>query len=216
MAQSAKLTSIDAVRKLAVALRRYIEDAGSALSELDMEVNRALQWIDHDRKEYWHDQVRRGMERVAGARANLERKMICRVDDQRSSQLDEKKALDQEKHRLEQARDKTEIVRQWARTIHHEAIEYRGNVNHLAGFLQLDLPRAIALLTRMSRALESYVAVAQRADTAVDWTKVMNDAESRLEEAAAGTLPDTAADAPSAASPAGAEAQPSAGEEEGK
>ena len=35
-------------------------EAGSALDDLQMEIQRGLQWIHHDCKEYWAAEVRRG------------------------------------------------------------------------------------------------------------------------------------------------------------
>ena len=53
MPAAAKVTSIDAVERMAAALQAFRDEAGSGLDDLQMEIQRGLQWIHHDRKEYW-------------------------------------------------------------------------------------------------------------------------------------------------------------------
>jgi len=167
MSRFAKLTSIDAVAKLATALRSFGEEASAALDNLELEARRAIEWIQHDRKDYWAGQVRRGWDQVAEARADLERCMTFhRVADHRPSCRDEKLALEKAKRRLRTAEEKVQAVRHWSHVLGHEVTEYRGSVNQLAGWLESDLPRALAALERMTTALESYVALESAADAA--------------------------------------------------
>ena len=167
MSRFAKLTSIDAVERFATALRCFGEEASAALDTLELEARRAVEWIGHDRKDYWAQQVRRGWDHVAEARAELERCMTFhRVADHRPSCRDEKLALEKAKRRLRTAEEKVQAVRHWSHVVGHEVTEYRGSVNQLAGWLQGDLPRALAALQRMTTALESYVALESTADAA--------------------------------------------------
>lgn len=160
MSRSAKVISIDAVEKQAAALETFKEEAAAALDSLELEVRRALDWILHDRKEFWEHEVRRGWGRVAEARAELERKMTYHsVGNYQPACRDEKLALERAKRRLRAAEEKVEVVRRWARTIEHEATEFRGAANQLADWLQADLPQAMAELKHVAAALESYVAV---------------------------------------------------------
>ena len=145
MTRYANLTSVDAVRLLAAALRSFEEDAGGALADLQMQVNRVLEWIHHDRKEYWAERVRRGHQEVAEAKQNLERRLIYRATDERPSCREEKAALEKAKRRLEVAQEKVQAVRQWAHSIEHEIRDFRGSINQLAGWVQTDLPRACAV-----------------------------------------------------------------------
>ena len=71
------------MRLLAAALRSFEEDAGGALADLQMQINRVLEWIHHDRKEYWAERVRRGHQEVAEAKQNLERRLIFRATKER-------------------------------------------------------------------------------------------------------------------------------------
>lgn len=157
MTRGAKLISIDAVDDLRAALHKFAEEAASALADLDLDVKRAVDWILHDRKDYWANEVRQGWDRVADARANLERRMIYRVSEQRPSAIEEKKALDHAKRRLETAQQKVQAVRHWSYVVQREMNEYVAVIGQMSAWLQNDLPRAQAALKRMSRALEAYV-----------------------------------------------------------
>ena len=53
MSRFARVTSIDVLQTLAAALQKFRGEAAGALDDLDIEIRRALEWIHHDRKEYW-------------------------------------------------------------------------------------------------------------------------------------------------------------------
>lgn len=167
MSPRARLISIDAVDALRAALAKFGEEAASALADLDLEVKRGADWIQHDRKEYWAQEVRLGWDRVAEARANLQRRMIYRVSEERPSALEEKKALEAAKRRLQTAQQKVEAVRRWSYLVQREMNEYVAVIGQLAAWLQNDLPRALAALKRMGIALDAYVGTPVSAEAEV-------------------------------------------------
>ena len=160
MPRFARVTSIDALQAMSAALECFHADARSALDELEMQIRRALQWINHDCREYWTQEVRRGFERVAEARVQLQQALTFRrVGEHQPSCVDEKKALEQAKRRLQTAQGKVEAIRHWAVVIERAVNEYRGSRAGLVNWLDADLPQAVAALKRMREALESYVAL---------------------------------------------------------
>ncbi len=167
MARAAKVTSIDAVVRMATALQAFRSEAGGALDDLQQEIQRALEWIHHDCKEYWADEVRRGWQEVTEARLALQHATTYRrVADHQPTCVDEKRALAAAKRRLQLAQEKVEAVRHWSRVIERAVDEYRAARSPLATFLEADLPRAVAVLDRMNEALQSYVALGVAADPA--------------------------------------------------
>jgi chromosome segregation ATPase len=160
MSGFAKVTSTEAVERLASALDAFKEEAVAALDSLELEVRRVLEWICHDRKDFWDQEVRRGWNRVAEARAELERRMTYhRVGEHQPACRDEKLALEKAKRQLHTAEQKIEVVRRWRKAVEQELTEYQGAVNQLSSWLQSDHPRAMADLKRMTAALGSYVAL---------------------------------------------------------
>jgi len=159
MAQ-ARLTRIDAVRDMAVAVDAFRTEAIAALENLDMEIRRTLEWIHHDRHEHWNHQVRRGWERITEARVQLQQAMTARrIDERDPACIDEKKALARAKQRLETAQEKVEAVRHCARAIDHAVDEYRGARTPLASWLDSESSKALAALRRMMDNLEDYLAL---------------------------------------------------------
>ena len=159
MGQSANVTSLDAMRRIKVALIRFAEDAANALGSLQQEVYRAIDWLEHDRPHYWRAQVRKSYERVAEARVQLERARMRDVAGHRPSCYDEKKALALAKQRLEFTQEKVEAVRRWAVVVREEADEYRGRLGGLERCIETDIPRTLAMLERSIAALEAYTEI---------------------------------------------------------
>jgi len=164
MDRFANVRSIDALEKLAAALRSFAEEATVALEELGMDVHRAIQWVQYEQKEYWSAQLLRAQEAVQEAKLCLERKRMFRVGDTKPSCHEEQLALDAAKRRLELTRQKLEAVRRWTRLLGHESMECKSGVAPLAHWLQTDVPRALAVLKRMQAALESYVGLQSSAE----------------------------------------------------
>ena len=157
MNHSAQVRSIDALEHMAAALRVFAEEASVALDDLRMDLHRVIQWIEYDQKDYWTQELRRAQQMVTEARLNLERARMFRFGDNEPSCHAEKKALEAAQRRVEAVRRKLETVKRWGRLLEHEATECRGAVAPLAHWVQTDVPRAVALLHRLSGALESYV-----------------------------------------------------------
>jgi exonuclease VII large subunit len=167
MTQAARLTSIDAVREMSAAMTVFRTEMVAALDEIDMEIRRALEWIHHERKQYWDGEARRGMERVTEARIQLQQAMTSkRVADHEPSCYDEKKAVDRAKRRADLAEKKKAVVRHWQHAIDHAVNEYRGGRTQLSSWLDAEVPRGLATLERLSQSLESYVSLAVPAGVA--------------------------------------------------
>ncbi len=159
MAESAKITSIEVLSRLAATLRSFEEESSVALDELNRQARRAVEWIQHDQREYWRLQLRKRWDGVSAARANLARARATKVADHQPACREERKALEKAKRRLQIAQEKVEVVRRWSNTIVHELNEYKGGTSRFASWLQGDLPKAVATLSRMSDSLDSYVSV---------------------------------------------------------
>ncbi|MGA2031448.1 MAG: hypothetical protein ABSG68_04265 [Thermoguttaceae bacterium] len=160
MPRAAHVKSIDTIQTLANAVEAFRADCATALDDLRMEIRRAEQWIHHDRKQYWEEEVRRGWDRVTEARLALQQARTSRrIADHEPSLVDEKKALERAQRRLELAQRKVEAVRHYTRLIDHTVNEYRALGSQLANWLEAEEPRAVAALKRMMDALEAYLAV---------------------------------------------------------
>lgn len=164
MGRLAKVTSIDVIEHFAAAMTCFGEDARTSLEGIDMEVRRALNWIQREQKDYWTQRIRRGWDEVNIARKELERKLMFYPGDDRPSTHDERLALEAAKRRLQLAQEKVEAVKHWSHRAQREANEYIGAIQPLKAWLEFELPKALADLGRMARALEDYVALESSAE----------------------------------------------------
>jgi hypothetical protein len=163
----AKVTSIDVIERFAAALTCFGEGAKTSLDGIEMEVRKALHWIQREQKDYWTQRIRRGWDEVSIARKELERKLLFYPGDDRPSCHDERLALEAAKRRLQIAQEKLEAVKRWSHRAEREVNEYIGAVMQLKEWIDHDLPRAQTDLGRMARALEDYVALESSAETEI-------------------------------------------------
>jgi hypothetical protein len=159
MGATANLTSTDALVRLKLALQYFHQGAIDGLTAVALEVQRFVDWVEHDRAKFWAMKVRRGFDKVAEARSNLERCQMMNVAGHTPECRDEKKALERAKRELAHAEEKVEKVRHWSRALRHEATEYQARAGQLTGWLEGEFPKAVAVLERMTAAIENYLAV---------------------------------------------------------
>jgi hypothetical protein len=159
MGATAKLTSTDALTRLKLALQYFHLGANDGLTAVAMEVQRFIDWVEHDRAKFWAMKVRKGFDKIAEARSNLERCQMMNVAGHTPECRDEKKALERAKRELAYAEEKVAKVKHWSRALRHEATEYQARAGQLTGWLEGEFPKAVAALERMIAAIENYLAV---------------------------------------------------------
>ena len=146
------------MQAMAATMECFRADAASALDDLEMEIRRAVEWINHECRQYWSHEVHRAWQGLYEAQVQLQQAMTYhRVAERQPTCADQKKAVQQAKLRLSTAQIKVEAVAHWALMIDRAVHEYRGNRAHLVNWLDSDLPQAVAALGRMTAALETYI-----------------------------------------------------------
>jgi hypothetical protein len=196
----ANVRSLDSVQRFRPKVSKFEEDLAAALTSLRQEINRMLQWLDHDCPSYWQNQVRLGFDRVAEARTTLMRKQMITVAGHRAECIDEKKALAKAKQNLDIAQEKVQACRQWSIKAHRAADEYTARVGRVEQHVGKSLPRIKVMLDRMIAALESYASVERGAVSDLNMTvEVETDAPAEQEAVAtSATQQQTAKVAPGA------------------
>ena len=160
MSRFARVTSIDALQTTASALQKFKAEAAVAMDDLDAEVRRGLEWIQHERKDFWSQELRRRSEQMAEARLHLQQARAARQFEGREPDcIDEQRALACAKRRVETAEEKGQAVRHWSRAVEQAVEEYQRSRNLFLSWLDIDLPKAVAALNRMSDTLDTYVSL---------------------------------------------------------
>jgi hypothetical protein len=157
MSPGAKVQSIDTLREFRVSLSNFGSAATQAMAAVEIEIRRTLDWLKHDQVKYWQQEVRRREDKVGEARQDLSRCLISTTaGGTQASCTDQKVALEKAKKRLDEAREKVEVVRRWCQIVEQEVGDYRGPAQQLTTMLDGDVPKAMALLARKIQALEQY------------------------------------------------------------
>ncbi|SIN72112.1 hypothetical protein SAMN05444166_0421 [Singulisphaera sp. GP187] len=159
MSNQAAVHSIEALKDLRVALALFSEDALSALGAVEMEARRTVQWLQHDRRMYWQDQLKRRREQVASAQAELFRRQLGKRPDSSPSCGEQKELLRRAEASLHDAEMRSAMVKKWDTALQQAVFEYHGSIRRIKDLSSGDVPRAMLKLERMVDALEAYLRV---------------------------------------------------------
>lgn len=162
MNSSAKVTSLDAMRTFYSAILKFAEEAELALAMMRTESLRSIDWIENDRPSYWKRQIQKSYDLVAHRRQELQHCKMRTFGDFRPSCIEEKKALENAKRRLQFCQATYDQIPQWASKIRHESEEHRGRMGQIGHILAAEVPQMLGLLKNMIQALEDYAEVGNR------------------------------------------------------
>ena len=153
---NANVHSVDAIKDVRMALVKFQERATTAMGDLRQKIDRTVAWLELDRPNYWREQERRAYDLVASTRVALETCKLRTVAGRRSDCIEEKKAFERAKMRMECVREKQQAVKKWMVQAGREANEYRSRTSNFQRTLENDVPLMIAQLGRMIDAIEAY------------------------------------------------------------
>lgn len=169
MSQAARVESIERLKDLRVALCLFAESARTGLLEADSEIQRVGLWLKNEQLRYWKSQIVSRSELLTRAKIALNQKKLTKTPlGGHYSCVDEEKALQLARRRLEEAETKLANVQKWNRRLDEEVFEYKGQVQALGRMVDSELPTAIARLDRMIESLESYVSLKAASGEEVD------------------------------------------------
>lgn len=157
MSTQADIKSIDTLAFVKGAFATYIHETGQGLSEIEMQAQRAVDWITVDQAVHWKAETRRAADMVNKAIKDLEHcRAFKKVGDNQPSCIEEKKALEKARKRLEFAESKAEAVRHWTPLVQQQFRETCVRLVRFREVLDVDCPKAMARLEHMLRALDAY------------------------------------------------------------
>jgi hypothetical protein len=159
MARGAKVTSIAVLREFRPALIKFVEEGRVSLIAAEAECNRTLEWLRNDRVRYWKKELRKRQDDINRCKTELLNKQRSATGEPRSA-VEERKALDKAKYRLEEAVTKQANTKRWLRQLEKEHMQYKGMAQGLSGQLTRLEDMALHDLDRMAEALEDYVSMA--------------------------------------------------------
>jgi len=156
MTDSAQVHSIEAIERFYIALAEFESKVQATLDTLDGELQRAVDWLQHDAPAHWKQQEKVAANAVHQAKLDLEHCLAYPIAGEHPACREERAALKKAQLRWDYCREKRERVKHWQRVLHHELYEYQGRVGHLRKLLETDLPKARARLRQIVRRLDAY------------------------------------------------------------
>jgi hypothetical protein len=162
MSTGAQVHSSEAIEAVRGSLSLFADQVSDALTELNAEMRRVLEWLEHDRPRHWKTQVRIAHDQVHEAQQALHRCLMFPIGGERPSCYEERAALKKAQARQEYCEKKVDNVRHWQRAMQHELFEYEGRISQLVRAIEADVPQAIGVLNKLVRYLEEYEALRVR------------------------------------------------------
>jgi hypothetical protein len=160
MSTGAKVHSIEAIKEFRASLINFVDEARNALGAVDMQINRAVQWLGQDQPLYWKAELKRRQQDMADARSNLHRKRLAARPGDPAKDTEEKEILRVAQRRVEEAEKKLETIKKWIPALQHAISEYQGRARPFGDSLGGEVQRSIELLAKMTTALDAYIAMA--------------------------------------------------------
>lgn len=198
MSTQADVKSIDTLAFVKTALAAFAHESGQAAAEIEIQSQRAIDWLTIDQPAHWKAEVRRAADQVNKAIKDLEHcRAFKKVGDNQPSCIEEKKALEKARRRLEYAEQKAELVRRWSPVVQQQFREMCVRLVRFREVIELDCPKAMARLDQMLRALDAYTSTAGPGAATATGTGSVGPSMTRATDEAA-TPPPPEAASPSA------------------
>ena len=159
MQQAARVLSIEALEEFRAALEHFVETGKDALGANDMEIQRAAGWLDEQLK-HWQKELRVRQEEFIVAKNNLKRRQMMEFNGRKPDCTEQEEAFQLAQRRLREAEEKLANCKRWVPLLQRETDQYTAHVRHLAGVLEVDLPRFSANFKQRIAALDAYVHMA--------------------------------------------------------
>jgi len=185
MSQQADVKSIETLAFVRAAFAAFAHETGQALAEIEIQGQRAVEYLTVDRAAHWKAEIRRMTDLVNKAMKDLEHcRTFKKVGDNTPSCVEEKKALEKARKKLAWAESKAEAVRRWTPIVQQQFRETCVRLVRFRDVIDVDCPRAMAQLEKMLRSLEAYQQAPSPAgggderggDTAANVTRQLEDA----------------------------------------
>lgn len=159
MSAPANVQSVAAIERVRLALLRFGDGVEQATMVLENEIQRVMDWIEHDRPRHWRAQIHQAQEELAQSQAALHRCLMFPVADERPSCHEERDQVKRAQARLAYCQEKTERLKHWVREVRKEQFTFEGRISHFRQMVEVDVPQAVSLLAKLIRRLEEYQAI---------------------------------------------------------
>ena len=156
MADRAQVTSVEAIESFRSALIVYLSKTRPALEEMSNEVLRAKQWLQNDQRRLWETEMKARTKKLERARAELFSVSMSKMQEVSSVQ---QLMVHRAQAAYDEAEKKLAMLKKWDRELENRSEPLVKQVDQFQSFVSAEMPRAIAYLSQVIRALEAYTEV---------------------------------------------------------
>lgn len=156
MAEQAKVTSIDAIEAFRSNLILYLSKARPTLEEITSEVLRTRQWLRHDQRQFWENELKTRRKKLERAQAELFNAMMSKLTQASAAQ---QMAVRRAQDAVGDAEARLAMLKRWDRELENRSEPLVKQVDQLHNYLTSEMKGAVAHLAQVIKALEAYTDV---------------------------------------------------------
>lgn len=157
MAERAQVTSVEAIESFRANLILYLKKARATAEEVSNGVVRTRVWLQNDQRRYWQREIRVRRQKLERAQQELLSANLSRLQEASAAQL---LAVRRAQEAVREAEAKLSLLKRWDHELENRSEPLVKSVDQLRDYLASEMPRAVAHLTQVVRALEAYTGTA--------------------------------------------------------
>ena len=153
MANSAQVSSVDAIETFRASLLIYLGKAKPALEQVSAEVLRTRVWVQTTQKAHWEHQLKLRRRKLEEARGELFNARLSQFHD---STLLQTMAVQKAQRAVDEAEAKLAMLKKWSREMETRAEPLLKQLEHFHGYLTTDLVKGAVQLAQIVKTLDAY------------------------------------------------------------
>lgn len=159
--QQANVTSIDALETFRSQLIVFLSKSKNSLDEVNEDVRRMRNWLQHDQRNHWQNEIRKRRRKVDEAQQELYSAKLATFTNSTTIQ---EAAVVKTRRSMREAEEKLRELKFWIRNFDSHVEPLARKLENLRQYLGNDMPKAVSYLTQTQKTLESYAEVAAPRD----------------------------------------------------
>ncbi len=156
MADSAHVTSVDAIESFRVGLINYLSKARPALDDAIDDVARTRDWLQHNQLRRWEGELKRRRRVVEEAEQAV---FSARISSLREVSTAETAAVTRARRAMMEAEEKLHLVKKWLRVFGNHVDPLVKQLEQVQTMFGNTMPRGIAHLAALVKTLDAYANV---------------------------------------------------------
>ena len=157
MAIQARVTSTEALESFRASLIVFITKARVSVDDVSDEVRRMRSWLQNDQPRLWESEIKKRSKKLEQAQAELQSAQFA--GGRESAVMVRQAAVNRAKQAVAEAEDKLRRIKKWSMNYDNATSPIAKKMESFREIVMTDLPKAVAHLDSVQRALEAYAEI---------------------------------------------------------